>query len=198
MVAVKLFLVHVKQTVRQHYSVEWHRSQLPVTYTTLTQSVLGLSLHNINTKPSHPEPREPCPTTTDLPPLATESLRLRLLTATSGPPTTTTQLLYISTEVATFQHHDDKLVRSSIYSSISTIFQATRMTSISWSSLERQPSLSSSSSLWLRFSTWLSTAVFQFPPEINRIQVAFSRLILGKKCFSCLIFDISGSSNFPN
>ena len=81
-------------------------SQLPVTYTTLTQSVLGLSLHNINTKPSHPEPREPCPTTTDLPPLATESLRLRLLTATSGPPTTTTQLRSICTEVSTYQHQD--------------------------------------------------------------------------------------------
>ena len=113
---------------------------------TQSQSILVLSLHNTS----------PCPTTTDLPPQATECPRLLHWT----PPTTrhpTRDPPSISTEVSLQQP-------SHLYQET---FQDTRRTSTCWWSSGKLLSSFLSSWLWWPSSTWSSTAVFHFLVEIN-------------------------------
>ena len=108
-----LFLVHVKQTPRQHYSEEWHSHSLTQARVSVSQAwacITSTLPHLLLTSRQRPRVgpwgASWCLTTTDLPPLAMEFLRPRLLTTTTVPPSTATQLRYICTEVSSTQHYN--------------------------------------------------------------------------------------------
>ena len=136
---------------KQSGSITQQSDTVPVLHnnTTLSQCVLGLSLHNTSNTFSAP------------------GLQLSRMSYNNRPPSTgygVPQAPPLDNNYGTSYYNNPApvyLYRGSNISyhitirilNISTIFQATRMTSICWSSWERPPSSSSSSSRWWQCST---------------------------------------------